>query len=172
MALQVEVITGAAVTVNGTAVFGGPVEITFAPIKTKTGEYMSLGMLGTVEYFLGFEKMECTLKTQYFNADIAAKFGDVTQAIPMQIRTNKDKLAASGRVAQVPLVYKLTATPKSVPGFASKAQEAAEFEMEFSVSAVTIEENGVELWHFDANTNTYRVAGIDKTATFRANLGI
>lgn len=170
--LQVEKISNATLAINGSVIFGGPNEVALESLKAKTLDYNALGMLGTVELFAGFEKMSATVKLNHCNADVAAKFGDPTTSMQLQIRTNKEKFTTTGRSAEVPFVYKLTATPKTWPGIANKAQEMAEFEVELSVSSITLEENGVEIHHFNAFTNELRVNGVDKTAAFRANLGI
>ena len=170
--LNVEKISNGTVSVNGVVIWGAPAEINFEKIQAKVSEYASLGMIGTAEFFSGIEKMAATVKFKHVNQALARQFGDMTRSLQMQFRTNKEKFATAGRVNEVPLVYKMTATPKSFPGVTIVAQEAAEFEMDFSVNALTIEENGVEIFHFDALANTYRVDGVDLLATYRSNLGI
>ena len=53
-----------------------------------------------------------------------------------------------------------------------KAQEKAEFEIEMSISGITVELDNVEIFHFDALGNTHRVNGVSVLANANAILGI
>lgn len=166
-------ISNAAIHVNGVAVYGGPNEVTIEGLKAKTVDSMSLGMMGTVEQTTGIEKMSMTIKLNHVDANIIAQFGDIYQSKQIQLRTAHETFGPSGRTALVPLVYKLTATSKTaMSGITLKAQEKAEFEFEFSMTAMTVDLNSVEIFNFDALGNTHRVNGVDQLASLRAVLGI
>ena len=143
-------ISNAAIHVNGVAVLGGPNEVTIEGIKAKTADSMSLGMQGTVEYTTGVEKMSMTVKLNHVDAQVASMFGDIYTPKQIQVRCLHETNGPSGRTLAA-LVYKLNATSKSpFPGLSLKAQEKAEFEIEMSISGITVELDNVEIFHFDA----------------------
>lgn len=165
-------ISNAAIHVNGQPVFGGPNEVTIEGLKAKTVESMSLGMQGTVEYTTGIEKMNLTLKLNHVDANIMAKFGDIYAPKQIQVRCLHETNGPSGRTLAA-LVYKINATSKTpLSGISLKAQEKAEFEIEMSISSITVELDSVEIFHFDALGNTHRVNGVSVLANMNAILGI
>ena len=165
-------ISNAAIHVNGVAVLGGPNEVTIEGIKAKTADSMSLGMQGTVEYTTGVEKMSMTVKLNHVDAQVASMFGDIYTPKQIQVRCLHETNGPSGRTLAA-LVYKLNATSKSpFPGLSLKAQEKAEFEIEMSISGITVELDNVEIFHFDALGNTHRVNGVSVLANANALLGI
>lgn len=165
-------ISNAAIHVNGVLVFGGPNEVTIEAVKAKVVEYMALGMQGTVEYTTGIEKMAMTIKLNHVNAQTAGQFGDIYTPKQFQLRTLHETNGPNGRTLKA-LVYKLNATSKTaIPGISIKAQEMAEFEAEFSVSSITCELDGVEMFHFDALGNTHRVNGVNMLSQVNAILGL
>jgi uncharacterized protein len=166
-------ISNAAIWVNGVAVFGGPNEVTIEAVKAKTAERMSLGMQGTVEYPVGIEKMSMTIKLNHVDANTTAQFSDVYNTKQFQLRTTAEVFTPSGRTAVKALVYKVNAMSKTaMPSIGLKAQEPAEFEAEFSIFAITVELDSVEMFHFDALGNTHRVNGQNQLAAVNAILGI
>ncbi len=165
-------ISNAGIHVNGVAVLGGPNEVTIEGLKVKTADSMSLGMQGTVEYTTGIEKMGMTIKLNHADAQVVDMFGDIYTPKQIQVRCAEEVFSPSGRTLGA-FVYKLTATSKTpFPGLSLKAQEKAEFEVEMSISAITVEIDNVEIFHFDALGNTHRVNGTSVLANVNAILGI
>lgn len=165
-------ISNAAIHVNGVAVLGGPNEVTIEGLKAKTVDSMSLGMQGTVEYTTGIEKMAMTIKLNHIDSNIITAFGDIYTPKQIQVRCLHETNGPSGRTLAA-LVYKLNATSKTpLAGLSLKAQEKAEFEIEMSVSGITVELDNVAIFKFDALTNVHEVNGVSVLANANAILGI
>ena len=166
-------ISKAVVHINGVALFGGVKEVTIEGVKAKMAEFVALGMSGTVEYAVGMEKMGLSMKLTSINDATAGNFGDIYTSKAVQVRCNHVTNGSSGRLSEVPLVYKLTATSKTaMAGLEMKPQEMAEFEVEMSVSEITVELDNVEIFHFSALTDAHRVNGVTVNQVANNNVGI
>lgn len=165
-------ISRATVVVNGVSTLGGPNEVTIEGLKAKTVESMSLGNFGTLEFAVGIEKMGMSLKLNHINGPIMGHFGDIFGPKQVQVRSLYAENGPSG-ITYKAQVYKLTATSKTpLSGISLKAQEKADFEIEMSISEITLEIENVEIFHFSAITNAYRVNGVSVISTANSILGI
>lgn len=170
--IEMRKISNAAVHVNGVAIIGTIMEVGIPEVKPTTMDFKALGMLGTTEIPTGMDKMEGNIKLNAIATNVVEAFGNVFTPINLMVRSNVESYSSTSTTLKVPGVWTMTAFSKGVPsGTTLKASEAAEFSVDFSVMAITYEEDGVELLHFDATNNQYRVNGVDKAATYRANIG-
>lgn len=169
--IEINRITNANVYLDGNSLLGRAEEVKLPTIKSKMAEHKALGMVGTVEFFAGLEKMEATIKWASLYADVMKKAANPTKTVQLQIRGSLETQTGQGRIAEVPVVVMLTATFKSIPMGTFKQHENAEFETELTVYYAKMSINGVDIFEVDALENIYKVDGIDILATYRGNIG-
>ncbi len=168
---NVNKVTNANVYANGATLIGKVAEFTVPDIMQKTADHMALGVVGTTEHFVGFEKLEGSLKWSSVYPEIYSLFGNPFTTHKLQLRANVDIYGAQGLQSQVAHVVYLNARFKKLPGGAFKAHENVDLESELAIDSVKIEFNGVTVLEYDAIANIYRVGGVDVLAQYNANLG-
>lgn len=165
-------ISNAAVHVAGQAVLGGPNEVTIEAVKINAIEMTSLGMVGKIELFGGIDKMAGSMKLNHVSSDIVGKLCQTIDFTQVQVRSVHEVVSASG-VTYKACVYNLSIRSNTaLPGFAHKAQEMAEFDIDFSIMALSMEIDSVEIFKFDPMANIYRINGVDQLAQQNAILGV
>jgi P2 family phage contractile tail tube protein len=171
MGIQINRVTNGNLYIDGANFLGTVMEMNLPAITQKTAEHNALGMIGTVETFAGFEKMESTIKWTAVYAKVLSLISDPFKSHSLQLRGNIDKFDSGGLNAQESYVVYLTAAFKKVPTGDFKQHENVELETELAVTAIKVEIAGAEILEFDALANIYKVDGVDKLATYRANIG-
>lgn len=172
MAIEINKLTNANVYIDGASKLGKAEEVSLPVIKHKLAEHKALGMVGTVEFFSGIEKMEAKIKWNSFYGDIMKKTGNPTKPMSIQIRSSLETHASTGRVAELPVVCYITATAKDLPMGNFKQHDNVELETNFSVTYAKLEVNGELMYEIDMLANIYKVGTEDILAKYRANLGI
>lgn len=170
--IKINRLTNANVYVDGNSFLGKAEEINLPVIKQKMSEHKALGMIGLMEFFAGFEKMEAKIKWNSFYSDVLKKMGDPTTAMQIQVRASLEVYTAAGRTEQLPLVVFMTATAKDFPLGNYKQHDNVEAETNLNVTYVRLEINNEPIVELDLVANIYKVNGVDKFATYRNNLGI
>lgn len=145
-------------------------EITLPEIATVTEEHQALGMIGTLEFVMGLEKLEAKIKWNGFypeHLDGANPFA----ARKLQVRSNVQTFGPGGLLVELPLVTFLTCTFKKISLGVLGPQAATEFEDDLACSYVKQVLAGEELLEIDIHQNIWRVRGKDVLETYRANIG-
>jgi P2 family phage contractile tail tube protein len=171
MANSVNRMTNCNVYVDGLNQMGKAEEVNLPDIKHKMAEHKALGMVGTVEFFAGIEKLEAKIKWNAFYADVCRKAANPFTAVQLQVRGNLETYTASGRTQQVPVVTYLTVQFKNYPLGNFKQHDNVELESNLNVLYVKQEIDGEEVMEFDVLANIFKVDGEDLLATYRANVG-
>lgn len=126
MSAYITQIVNANVYVDGDNLLGRAKEINLADLTAIMNEYKGLGMVGTVEFFAGFEKLEGSATWNSFYPDVFRKFYNVMRVFPVTVRANLQTCGASGIVAEESFTMSTGWTFKKIPVGSFKPQEAAQ----------------------------------------------
>lgn len=171
MAISVNRLTNANLYVDGNNYLGKVQEIEAPTLKAKMAEHKALGMIGSVEFFAGFEKMEAKITWNSFYADAMKMAGNVFQTRQFQLRASLEQYDSSGRGAEVPLVIFMTGQPKDFPLGNYKQHDNVEAVSMIAVTYFRLEINGEVVSELDVLANIYKVDGVDLLETYRENTG-
>ncbi|MCO5238867.1 MAG: phage major tail tube protein [Chitinophagaceae bacterium] len=164
--------TNANVYVNGNSFLGRADEITLPQIKAKMSEHKAAGLLGSLEYFAGVDKLEAKFKWNSFYPDLLKQAANPFQAVKVQVRASLETYEGGSRISQQKLVVYLTGQFRDLPLGTFKQSDNVELESNMSVTAVKMEINDDEIIELDLEANIYKVNGEDLLAQYRSNLGI
>lgn len=170
--IQINKITNANVYVDGESCLGRVEEMTPPTIKMKLAEHNALGMIGSLEYVTGIDKMEASIKWSAFYAEIWKKVANPFKSIKLQVRFSMEEYEGADRVAQTPAILYLTAQSKELPLGAFKPQQNTENTSNFTIMYCKLEIGGEEIVEVDVEANIWRVDGEDLLEQYRSNLGI
>lgn len=170
--IQINKITNANVYLDGESCLGRVEEMTPPTIKNKLAEHNALGMIGSLEYVTGIDKMETSVKWSAFYKDVWKKIANPFKAIKLQVRFSVDEYEGAERIAQTPAILYLTVQSKETPLGAFKPQQNAENTSNFTCMYCKLEIDGEEIVEVDIEANIWRVDGVDLLEQYRSNLGI
>lgn len=170
--VSINKLTNANIYIDGNSFLGQAAEIELPMIKHKMAEHNALGMVGTLEFFSGIEKLESKIKWNSFYTDTLKKLADPTKTMQLQVRGSLEEWKSTGRTKQEPVVCYITCAAKDFPGGNYKQHENVEVETNLAVYSFKMEINGAPVIELDIAANIYKVAGNDILATYKANLGI
>lgn len=169
--IKVNRLTNANVYMDGGSQLGKIEQMDLPTIKHKYAEHKALGMVGSMEFWSGIDKMEAKAKWNAIYADALAKIADPTTAIQLQLRGNLEEYTSAGRTSQVPAVVFLTVMPKDFAGGSYKQHDNVELETNFSVYYFRMEVNGRSVIEVDVLANVFKANGVDILARYRQNIG-
>jgi P2 family phage contractile tail tube protein len=174
MGVQINKVFNANIYADGGSLFGKADTVDLPNIKAKESDaHEPLGFIGAMAYAAGFEKLDgCKITWNGHYASAVKKFGNIYQAIKLQVRFNIESYEGSSRTGQVPGIAYLTVRPMDLQGGKFKAKSSVELETNLFCSYVKMEIDGEEQYEIDFEANIYKVGGVDLLATYRANLGI
>jgi P2 family phage contractile tail tube protein len=170
--IKINRCTNANIYLDGGSFLGRAEEISLPDIKFKNAEHKAIGMVGSMEFFSGIEKMEGKIKWNSFYAEVLKKVADPTKQISLQVRASVETYGSGGRLEQKPLVVFLSIQAKNFPAGNFKQHDNVELETSFNCYYMKQEFNGEEIVEIDVLSNTYKVNGVDLLATYKNNLGI
>lgn len=170
--MKINKVYDANVYVNNSSTHGQASEVTCPDLSAIMTEYKALGMIGTAEFFNGFEKMEATIKWTYPENNIQKACANPLKPLDVMVRSSKAEFDTGGMTAEKPVVIYLKGYPKKHPGGTYKAKEDTELETTLSILYFKQEIDGEEIVELDVINNIYKVDGEDLTAARRQNLGI
>lgn len=156
---------------NGISFLGRAESIDLPTLKTKMTEHKALGMIGTLEFPSGVDKLECKIKWNSFYPDALVSLADPFTYVPVMARGSVERWTGAGRTSQEALVVELTLGFKNVPLGKFKQHDNVELETEAACVYLRQTIGGVEIVEFDAMANIWRVAGVDVLDQYRTNLG-
>lgn len=172
MAIDIKKLTNCNVYIDGTSTFGRAEEITLPDLTAKMAEHKALGMVGSVEFFSGLDKMEAKIKWAGPYPEIQKKAANFTKSYAFQVRGNLTSHDSTGITAQEPYKVMMSGTFKKHPGGGFKQHDNVEMENMLSVTYMKVMVNDETIYEVDMLANIYRVNGEDLLATYRANLGL
>jgi len=164
-------LTNANVYLDGGSMLGRAEEVTLPVIKAKMAEHKALGMVGSIEAFAGFEKLEGKIKWSSLYLEALRKTADPFKSVQLQVRASVETYTSTGRTEEQPVVALLQAVFKSLPGGAFKQHENVEIESEFIATYMKLSVGGQDITEIDVLANIYKAGGQDVLAMYRANIG-
>jgi P2 family phage contractile tail tube protein len=169
--IAVKRVTNANVYVDGNSLLGKVQEATLPVIKYKASDHAALGMIGTVEFFSGIDKLEAKLKWTSFYEDVLKKVADPFKTFSVQLRSSVETYGAAGRTEEKPMVAYMTVQSKDFPAGSFKQHDNAELESTLNVTYYKLVIDGKDIVEIDVMSNIYKVDGKDVLSTYRANIG-
>jgi hypothetical protein len=164
-------ITNANVYIDGASLLGRAEEVELPQIKAKMSEHKALGMVGSIEAFAGFEKLEGKIKWASLYPDVLKKAANPFKTVQLQLRGSLYTQTAQGRTDEVPVVALLTVAFKTFPGGNWKQHENVEMETEFVAYYMKIAAGGEDIVEVDVLENIYKAGGEDLLAEYNENIG-
>ena len=159
--MNIAKVYDANVYVNNASKHGLASEITAPTITALMTDYKAMGMIGSAEFFNGFDKLETTIKWTYPDNEAQKAFGNFLKPVDLMIRSSKAEYDNTGITDEKPIVMYIRGYSKTLPGGAFKAKEDTELEID-----------GEEIVEIDVINNIYKVGGEDLLAERRQNLGL
>lgn len=154
------------------SLLGRASEVELPSITAIMSDHEALGMNAKLELPTGIDKLEAKIRWNSQYPDAVKRYGSVYDSVQLQVRSSSAIYEGGSRTEEQPVVVFLRGTPKMVAGgtFKQNAFEGAETDLNVTYFRLRI--NGEDLVEIDALNNIYKVAGVDKLAQYRANLGI
>lgn len=171
MAISVNRITNAGIYLEGGSLLGKAEEINLPDVTAKMEEHKALGMVGVIELFAGFDKMEGDVKWSSFYRDVMVKTANPFKFLALQVRSSVETYASQGRTDEKPLTTFLTVAFKGNSAGKFAQHKNAEFPSKFAVHYIKQVFDDNDIFEFDAFANIYKVDGVDQLANYRANIG-
>jgi P2 family phage contractile tail tube protein len=170
--MKITKVYDANIYVNDGSVHGQASEVTCPDIAAVMTDYKSLGMVGSAEFFNGFDKMEATIKWTYPESDVMKALANFLKPVDLMVRSSKAEYDGEGIKEEAPVVIYLRGYSKKHPGGSFKPKEDTEVESTFSILYFKQEIAGDTIVELDVLNNIYKVGGEDLLAARRQNLGI
>lgn len=170
--MKIAKVYDANVYVNNASKHGQASEITAPNISAIMTDYKAMGMVGSLEFFNGFDKLEMTIKWTYPDNEAQKVCANFLKPMDMMIRSSKAEYDNTGITKEVPIVMYVRGYSKAHPGGLFKAKEDTELENTLTVQYYKLEIDGEEIVEIDVINNIYKVGGEDLLAERRQNLGI
>ncbi len=164
-------VVNAVLYADGNSMLGKAEEITLPDLKAKMAAHKSLGTVGEIETFSGFEKLTGKIKMTSYYKDALVKFANVFKPVQLQARASMQVHEAGGVVREVPVVCLVTATFNKFPFGALKQHDNPEIEFEYGATYVKLVIDGQDVLEYDVLANIYKVDGADLLADYRLNTG-
>lgn len=172
MAIKVHKLTNCNIYADGENYLGRADEVTLPDITGKMVEHKALGMVGSTEFWAGFEKMELRIKWNAPYADAMKLSANPTVVRQIDVRGSVDSFSSIGRDGQIPFLASMQVQFKKAPGGDFKQHEQVDLETMATVQSIRLELDGEVIHEVDVLANVFKVGGEDILAQYRENLGI
>jgi P2 family phage contractile tail tube protein len=170
--MQISKVYDANVYLNDASLHGQAQEVTCPDISAVMTDYKALGMVGSVELFNGFDKLEASIKWTFPENDIKKACANFLVPVDMMVRSSKAEFVNGAISVEKPVVIYMVGLPKKHQGGSFKPKEDTELESTFAVTYYKEEVDGDVIIELDVLNNIYKVDGEDLLAERRQNLGI
>ena len=105
--MNIAKVYDANVYVNNASKHGLASEITAPTITALMTDYKAMGMIGSAEFFNGFDKLETTIKWTYPDNEAQKAFGNFLKPVDLMIRSSKAEYDNTGITTVSVQYYKL-----------------------------------------------------------------
>ena len=110
--MNIAKVYDANVYVNNASKHGLASEITAPTITALMTDYKAMGMIGSAEFFNGFDKLETTIKWTYPDNDAQKAFGNFLKPVDLMIRSSKAEYDNTGITDEKPIVMYIRGSPR------------------------------------------------------------
>ncbi len=172
MSLSIAKVFDANVYVNDRSTHGQAAEVTCPTVTALMTDFAAMGMVGSAEFFNGFDKMEATIKWTYPDNEVQKACANFFKSVSLMVRSSKAQYSNGDIESEVPVVVYMRGLPKQHPGGGYKSKEDTEVESLFSITYFKQEVDGEVIIEIDVLNNIYKVGDEDLLAKRRENLGI
>ena len=169
--IQIHRITNANIYLDGQSLLGRADSIDLPQVKAKMTEHKALGMVGTIEAFAGFEKLEGKVRWSSYYADVLKKVANPFKAVQLQVRGSMPIILGGSVSREAPVVALLSVVFTSLPGGVFKQHENVELETDFIAYYMKLTVDGQDVTEIDVLENIYKAGGVDLLAQYSANIG-
>jgi len=169
--IQINKITNANVYLDGLSLLGRAEEVALPDVKAIMVEHKALGMVGSAEFFAGFEKMTAKIKWNSLYVEVMRKSGNPTKAVQLMVRSSLETYTGQGRTQESPVVTMLNGVFTNFPLGEHKQHENVSYETNMAISYVKSTVAGIDVFEIDVIENIYKVGGEDVLAQYRLNIG-
>lgn len=170
MGIKINKLTNANIYINNVNLIGRAEEVTLPDVAYKMVEHNGLGMLGSVEFFSGIEKMEASIKWGAIYEEVA-ELADPFKVQNFELLGNLQTWHTDGLLQETSYKVYMKASFKNFPAGMFKARENVDMSTKMNVFAINVEIGAVSVFEFNAMTNKLTVNGQDLTKNFTTNIG-
>lgn len=170
--IKIHRLTNANIFIDGGSMLGRAESFASPTVVFKQAEHRAMGMVGTVEYMSGIDKMEGTIKWNSYYPEAMTKMANPYQAVRLQIRGNIEEYSGGSKVADKPATIYMTVTPKNFPTGSFTQHDNVEIESSYGCTYLKVVVDGTIVTEIDVEANIFKVNGTDLLAAYRQNLGI
>lgn len=164
-------VTNANIYLDAASLLGKAEELNLPELKAKLSEHKALGLVGSIETFSGFDKLEGKIKLTSYYPDVLKKLANPFKPVQLQARASMQAHEQGGVVREIPVVTIVTATFKNVPLGNQKQHDNVELEMSYSATYIKQTIDGEDVLEYDVLANIFKVGGVDLLAEYRNNTG-
>lgn len=165
-------LTKANVYIDGANWFGATEEFTTPDFNEVSVTHKPLGSKGTTSYNAGVEELKGKLKLNSVNPAYYGVHNNHIVTRLVQVRGVLEQFVAGDRIGQQPVICDLKIRFIKSTGHDHKAQEAVMIDAEYTAYHVRVMIGALEKLYFNADTQEYRIDGVDQNAFERAILGL
>lgn len=158
------------VFLDGVNYIGECVEITLPKLARKMEDYRSGGMSGPVDIDLGMEKLELDVTYGGFMQDVVKQFGIGKLDHVMLRFAGSYQRDDSGDCDAIEVVMRGRA--QEIDFGSAKAGDNTDFKTKYSLSYYKLTLNGSDLVEIDLVNLVEKIAGVDRLAEHRRNIGL
>lgn len=170
--IKIHRLTSANFFVDGASMLGRAESFNSPTVTFKQSEHKALGLMGTIEYISGIDKMEGNIKWNSFYPEVMRKVANPFKAIRVQVRGNVEEYSGGSKVREMPAVIFMTITPKNFPTGNFVQHDNVEIESSFGCTYLKVVIDGVEITEIDVEANIFKVDGVDLLLQYKQNLGL
>ncbi|MDD3466025.1 MAG: phage major tail tube protein [Campylobacterales bacterium] len=169
--ITISSVTNANVYINGNSFLGKIEEAKMPVVKHTMTEKKALGMVGKLETWAGFDKMEATLKINSMYKDLMTLIANPTKAVQLQLRSYIETQGSQGSIGSAAMVTYLTGVFKEIDLGNFKQHDNVEISAPMTVSYIKQVIDGQDIIEIDAYSNIYKVNGEDILASYKNAIG-
>lgn len=170
--IKIHRLTNANIFMDGGSMLGRAESFNSPTVTFKQAEHKAMGLLGTVEYMSGIDKLEGSIKWNSFYPEAMVKMANPFQAVRLQIRGNVEEYSGGSKIADKPATIYMTITPKNFPTGNFVQHDNVEIESSYGCTYLKVVIDGITVTEIDVEANIFKVNSVDLLAQYRQNLGI
>jgi len=170
--IKINSIYEATVYKNGNSLYGQAKEVKISGVKPTLKEHQALGIMGKIRNPMGFEEMTLELDMNSVYPDSIKDAANIYKEQLFIVYGNLETYEGDAKVGEVKVKYTLRGRTSDNKGLDVKHQDASETGETYTLSAITLEIDGKEIYAIDLQANIYRVDGNDLWEQRRINLGL
>lgn len=173
MPTKINRVTNANLFIEGGSTLGQVTKVELPDLTAIMVEHESIGLLGKIKFFAGYETMEAKFTFNAFYPETLRQMGDPYNRLSLALYANMDVMDGEGLAEQVPVVNFMHGNFMNFPlGSFSQMENVDGLELTMCVTYIKQVINGADVFEFDAINSLLKVNGVDLSAVSNRNLGL